>query len=76
MTIHGILIDPHSGEVTKTVSAKTLWVKLIQNRVETGEPYIMFKDTVQDALPQFQKDALGLQVHHSNLCSEITLATD
>ena len=36
------LIDPHSGKVTKTVSAKTLWVKLIQNRVETGEPYIMF----------------------------------
>jgi len=69
------LVDPHSGKVTKSVSAKTLWVKLIQNRVETGEPYIMFKDTVQDALPQFQKDA-GLQVHHSNLCSEITLATD
>jgi len=69
------LVDPHSREVTKTVSAKTLWVKLIQNRVETGEPYVMFKDTVQDALPQFQKDA-GLQVHHSNLCSEITLATD
>ena len=69
------LVDPHSGKVTKTVSAKTLWVKLIQNRVETGEPYIMFGDTVQDALPQCQKD-LGLQVHHSNLCSEITLATD
>ena len=68
------LIDPHSKKVIKTVSAKTLWVKLIQNRVETGEPYIMFKDTVQAALPQFQKD-LGLQVHHSNLCSEITLAT-
>ena len=69
------LIDPHSGRVTKRVSAKTLWVKLIQNRVETGEPYIMFKDTVQAALPQFQKD-LGLQVNHSNLCSEITLATN
>jgi ribonucleoside-diphosphate reductase alpha chain len=69
------LIDPHSGRVTKTVSAKTLWVKLIQNRVETGEPYIMFENTVQDALPEFQKK-LGLQVHHSNLCSEITLPTD
>jgi len=69
------LIDPHTGKVTKTVSAKTLWVKLIQNRVETGEPYIMFKDTVQKALPQYQQDK-GLQVHHSNLCSEITLATD
>jgi len=68
------LIDPHSGHITKTVSAKTLWVKLIQNRVETGEPYIMFGDTVQEALPQCQKD-LGLEVHQSNLCSEITLVT-
>lgn len=69
------LIDPHSKKVTKTVSAKTLWVKLIQNRVETGEPYIMFKDTVQDALPEYQKE-VGLRVHHSNLCSEITLPTN
>lgn len=69
------LIDPHSGEVKKTVSAKTLWVKLIQNRVETGEPYIMFKDTIDEAMPDFQK-RLGLEVHQSNLCSEITLPTD
>ena len=69
------LIDPHTGKVTKTVSAKTLWVKLIQNRVETGEPYIMFGDTVQSALPNCQVDK-GLKVNHSNLCSEITLATD
>jgi len=69
------LIDPHTNQVVKTVSAKTLWVKLIQNRVETGEPYIMFEDTVQNALPSFQKE-LGLKVHHSNLCSEITLPTD
>ena len=69
------LIDPHTNQVVKIVSAKTLWVKLIQNRVETGEPYIMFEDTVQNALPSFQKE-LGLKVHHSNLCSEITLATD
>jgi len=69
------LIDPHSGKVTKTVSAKTLWVKLIQNRVETGEPYIMFKDTIDEAIPQFQQ-RLGLEVHQSNLCSEITLPTD
>ena len=69
------LVDPHSGKVTKTVSAKTLWVKLIQNRVETGEPYIMFGDTVDEATPEFQKK-LGLKVHQSNLCSEITLPTD
>lgn len=69
------LIDPNTGKIVKTVSAKTIWVKLIQNRVETGEPYVMFSDTVAAAVPEFQKD-LGLKVHHSNLCSEITLPTD
>mgnify|MGYP003657067073 FL=1 len=69
------LIDPHSGEVKKTVSAKTLWVKLIQNRIETGEPYIMFGDAVNESLPEFQKK-LGLKVNQSNLCSEITLPTN
>lgn len=69
------LINPNNKAVTKIVSAKALWVKLIQNRVETGEPYIMFEDTVNNALPQFQKD-LGLRVHHSNLCGEIVLATN
>jgi len=69
------LVDPNSGHVIKTISAKALWVKLIQNRVETGEPYIMFGDTVQEALPDCQKD-LGLYVHQSNLCSEITLPTN
>jgi len=69
------LIDPHSGEVKSVVSARTLWVKLLQNRMETGEPYIMFEDAVNADLPQFQKDK-GLVVNHSNLCSEITLATN
>lgn len=69
------LIDPHSKEVKKVVSARALWVKILQNRMETGEPYIMYEDAVQNALPQFQKKK-GLQVHHSNLCSEITLATN
>lgn len=69
------LIDPNTNRVVKTVSAKTLWVKLIQNRVDTGEPYIMFGDTVQNGLPECQKEK-GLKVNHSNLCSEITLVTD
>ena len=69
------LIDPHSGEVKKVVSARTLWVKLLQNRMETGEPYLMFEDAVQADLPDFQQRK-GLQVNHSNLCSEITLATN
>lgn len=71
------LIDPHSGEVKKTVPAKVLWIKILENRFETGEPFIMFEDHVNDALPQFQKD-LGLYVHHSNLCvaPETQILTD
>ena len=61
--------------MVKTVSARALWVKLLQNRMETGEPYIMFENAVQNELPDFPKRK-GLKVHHSNLCSEITLATD
>ena len=69
------LIDPHSKEVKKVVSARTLWVKILQNRMETGEPYLMFEDAVNAELPEFQKKK-GLYVNHSNLCSEITLATN
>ena len=49
------LIDPHTHEVKKVVSARTLWVKLLQNRMETGEPYLMFEDAVNEDLPDFQK---------------------
>jgi ribonucleoside-diphosphate reductase alpha chain len=69
------LVDPHTKEVVKTVSAKALWIKIIQNRHETGEPYIMWGDTVNDHLPDYQRK-LGLSVAQSNLCSEITLPTD
>ena len=69
------LIDPHSQKVVKVVSARELWQKLLELRVQTGEPYIHFIDTTNDALPEAQK-ALGLKVHQSNLCSEITLPTN
>ncbi len=69
------LTDPHSGEIRDTVSAKALWQKLIELRMETGEPYVHFIDTSNNNMPQFQKD-LGLKIHQSNLCSEIILATD
>lgn len=69
------LIDPHTGEVKKTVNAKTLWIKIIQNRIELGEPFIVWEDTINEALPDFQKK-LGLRVRQSNLCTEITLPTD
>ena len=69
------LLDPHSGEVRDTVSARALWQKILELRMETGEPYIHYIDTSNRALPEFQKD-LGLKIHQSNLCSEIILPTN
>jgi len=69
------LIDPHTKKVIRTVSARELWQKLLETRVATGEPYVSFIDTINDALPETQKK-LGLRVHHSNLCTEITLPTN
>ena len=57
-----------------TVSARYLWIRLLTARVETGEPYIIFIDTVNRQIPQHHKLA-GLTVKTSNLCSEITLPT-
>tara|TARA_R110000787_G_scaffold124732_1_gene235777 strand:+ start:1988 stop:3751 length:1764 start_codon:yes stop_codon:yes gene_type:complete len=68
------LIDPHTKEIVRKVSARDLWLKILENRVATGEPYVSFIDHINDALPETQK-ALGLKVHHSNLCTEITLPT-
>ena len=69
------LIDPHSGEIRDTVSAKALWQKILELRMETGEPYIHFIDTSNRMMPEFQKE-LGLKIHQSNLCSEIILPTN
>jgi len=69
------LIDPHSGVIRETVSAKSLWQKILELRMETGEPYVHFIDTSNRHLPEWQKE-LGLKVHQSNLCSEIILPTN
>jgi ribonucleoside-diphosphate reductase alpha chain len=69
------LIDPASNEVRETVSAKELWMKIIDLRMQTGEPYIHFIDESNRKLPKHLKD-LGLKVHQSNLCSEIILPTN
>ncbi|KAA5803726.1 ribonucleoside-diphosphate reductase subunit alpha [Alkalicaulis satelles] len=68
------LRSPKSGEVVKTVNARKLWQKVLELRLQTGEPYIIFSDTVNNALPVHQRK-LGLKVRQSNLCSEIMLAT-
>jgi ribonucleoside-diphosphate reductase alpha chain len=61
------LKDPHSGEVRETVSAKELWQRILEIRMQTGEPYILFLDTANKHLPEFQKK-LGLSIKQSNLC--------
>ena len=68
------LIDPHTSETRETVRARELWERILEVRFRTGEPYLMFKDTANRALPQNLKDQ-GLQIHSSNLCSEIFLVT-
>ena len=68
------LRSPKDGVVQSTVSARNLWIRLLTARVETGEPYIIFVDTVNRLIPQHHKLA-GLNVKTSNLCSEITLPT-
>jgi ribonucleoside-diphosphate reductase alpha chain len=68
------LKSPHTGKTLEVVKARALWVKLLTTRVETGEPYILFIDAVNKAIPKHHQ-TLGLKVKTSNLCSEITLPT-
>jgi ribonucleoside-diphosphate reductase alpha chain len=68
------LISPKSGEVVKQISARRVWQKILEMRLQTGEPYIIFSDTVNNAMPYHQRE-LGLKVRQSNLCSEIMLHT-
>jgi len=68
------LRSPKSGEVVKSVNARKLWQKILELRLQTGEPYIIFSDTVNNNMPAHQRK-LGLKVRQSNLCSEIMLAT-
>ncbi|MDC0544890.1 ribonucleoside-diphosphate reductase subunit alpha [Pelagibacteraceae bacterium] len=68
------LRSPNDGSIQSTISARNLWIRLLTARVETGEPYVIFIDTVNRQIPQHHKLA-GLKVKTSNLCSEITLPT-
>ncbi len=68
------LKSPYTGKTLEVVKARALWIKLLTTRVETGEPYILFIDAVNKAIPEHHK-TLGLKVKTSNLCSEITLPT-
>ena len=68
------LRSPHTGKIIKEISARKLWQKILEMRLQTGEPYMIFSDTVNEALAKHQRDQ-GLRVQQSNLCAEIMLPT-
>ena len=69
------LKDTKSGKIREIVSAKALWQKIIELRMQTGEPYLHFIDTSNKSLPVWLKNK-GLKINHSNLCTEILLPTN
>jgi len=69
-----VLRSPKDGSERATVDARSLFQKLVETRLATGEPYIIFIDKVNQSMPRHQRE-LGLKVSTSNLCSEITLPT-
>ncbi len=68
------LVSPKDKATIRKVRARDLWIRILTARIETGEPYILYGDHVNRAIPEHQKLA-GLTVKTSNLCSEITLPT-
>jgi ribonucleoside-diphosphate reductase alpha chain len=68
------LISPKTKKTIKTVDARLLFQKILETRMQTGEPYLVYVDTVNKSLPKHQRE-LGLKVKMSNLCSEILLPT-
>ena len=68
------LKSPKDGSVRGSVDARSLFQKLVETRLATGEPYIIFSDTVNRSMPKHHQE-LGLKVSTSNLCAEITLPT-
>ncbi|MBV8613270.1 MAG: ribonucleoside-diphosphate reductase subunit alpha, partial [Acetobacteraceae bacterium] len=68
------LTSPKDGSIVRKISARSLWIRVLMARIETGEPYLVFSDHVNRARPEHHKLG-GLTVKTSNLCSEITLPT-
>ena len=68
------LKSPKDQAVIRKISARSLWIRMLSTRIETGEPYFLFIDHVNKAIPEHHKLS-GLEVKMSNLCSEITLPT-
>jgi ribonucleoside-diphosphate reductase alpha chain len=59
----------------KDPKAQKLWGEILKTRLETGQPYIMFKDNINNTNPEAYKKN-NLQVTMTNICTEIALYTD
>ncbi len=68
------LKSPKTNETLKKINARELWQKILETRMQTGEPYLVFIDTVNKTMAKHQQKN-GLKVKTSNLCSEIMLHT-
>lgn len=68
------LRSPKNNEIIRYVDARALWQKILEIRMQTGEPYLIFADTVNRSMAPHQRE-LGLKVKQSNLCAEIMLHT-
>ena len=68
------LRSPKDGTALRSINARKLWQKILETRLQTGEPYLLFSDTANREIAPHQRE-LGLRVRQSNLCSEILLPT-
>jgi len=68
------LRSPKDKKILRKINARELWQKILETRMATGEPYLVFVDTVNKSMSSYQKEH-GLKVTTSNLCSEIMLHT-
>lgn len=62
----------HMGYANKQINARTLWLKILDSQMETGNPYILYKDQCNEKSNQKN---LGT-IKSSNLCTEIVEYSD
>ena len=62
----------NEGKFNKQINARDLWIKILDSQVETGTPYILYKDAANNKSNQKN---LGT-IKSSNLCTEIIEYSD
>ena len=60
------------NKAIKTIKARTVWFKILDSQMETGTPYLLYKDAANEK--SNQKNVGGIK--SSNLCTEIIEYSD